>query len=321
MSTYGLNLFPPTMQGFIAHWTQTNAALGASPLTLKDGYTLAQLTADRAALVSAIDTVIPAVNTVQGAIVSRDTAKTAIRPRLVQFRAAIAASLPDSKYAGMLPTLPATTSNESKFLAPFVDATAIWQLINTEITPGFTPPLVLAGGYTKATFDADIAALRAAYLAVSNAQVGASVARANRDMLVKPATQRMKQYRQAVVARIVPGSALLTNIPMYTIDSGPAAQAVLNAGATWNATTQSAGITWQASPSVNIEEYSVRTAPLPSYKGDDETVLGTVGKDASLTFSTGAGLTASGSVALFKVYAVTATGRERASPTLKVTRP
>ncbi|MBC8142460.1 MAG: hypothetical protein H7Y38_13580 [Armatimonadetes bacterium] len=162
MSTYGLNLFPPTMQGFIAHWTQVNATLGASPLLLKNGYTLATFTADRAAIQSAIDAVFPAVNAVQGAIVTRDTVKTAIRLRLVQFRAAIAASLPDSKYAGMLPTLPAVSSNESKFTAPFLDATAIWQLINTEADPGFTPPLVLAGGYTKANFDAEIAALRAA---------------------------------------------------------------------------------------------------------------------------------------------------------------
>ncbi|MBC8143507.1 MAG: hypothetical protein H7Y38_18920, partial [Armatimonadetes bacterium] len=70
-----------------------------------------------------------------------------------------------------------------------------------------------------------------------------------------------------------------------------------------------------------IEEYSVRTAPLPSYRSDDEAVISTMAKDAPLTFTTGAELTASGSVALFKAYAVTASGRERASPTLKITRP
>ena len=45
ISTIGSYL--PTMQEFIAHWTQVNAALAPGALTLKGGYTLANFTTDR----------------------------------------------------------------------------------------------------------------------------------------------------------------------------------------------------------------------------------------------------------------------------------
>ena len=225
MGTIPTQLYPQTMQTFIAHWTQVNATLGASPLLLKAGYTLANFTADRTAIVAAMDAVIPAVNTQQGAITLRDQQKTAIKLRLTQFRAALAAFLPDSKYIRMLPTLPSLSVNETRFLAPFVDMSAVWNLVNTEVNAGFTPPLILPGAYTKALFDTDVTNLKNAFLAVENAVVGASALRGARDVLLPPAIQRMKQYRGAVVARLPVGSPLLNNIPSYTVNNGPAAQA------------------------------------------------------------------------------------------------
>ncbi len=319
MPSISLAIYPPKMQEFIAHWTQVNAALGANPLLLKGGYSLATFTADRTALVAAIDAVVPAINTVQGTIVSRDTLKISLKTRLAQFRAAVIAFFPDSRYSRMLPTSPPLTSIESQFISPFIDVSNIWNLVNTETNPGFTPPLLLPGGYTKANLDTDIAALRTAYVTLENALVTASGARATRDVLLPNVNARMKQYRQAVVARLPVGSALLNNIPQYTIAVGPAAQEV-NPSIVWDAAQQKAVITWAASASTDVQNYSIRTAPGPTYDGRNESAVGSVAANV-LTFATNEGLLTPGATALFKVYTVTQTGREKGSRVLKITRP
>lgn len=319
MPNIAIQFYPPRMQEFIAHWTQVNATLGASPLLLRGGYTLANFTADRNALVNAIDAVLPAVNTVQGNSATRDLAKAALKTRLAQFRAAVLAFLPDSKYTRMLPTAPPLGINESRFLTPFIDVTAIWNLLNTDVNPGFTPPLLLPGGYSKANFDTDITALKAVYVALETALVGASAARATRDVLLPNANQRMKQYRQAVVARLPVGSALLNNIPAYTIATGPAALPV-NPAIVWDAARSKAVLTWTASASPDVLEYSVRTAPGPTYQNTNESVVGTVPATA-FTFATDEGLLVPDATAYFKVYTVTRTGREAGSRVLKITRP
>ena len=53
------------MQEFISHWTSVNATLGATPLTLRGGYTLALFTTDRTNIVNAINTVIAGDKTAQ----------------------------------------------------------------------------------------------------------------------------------------------------------------------------------------------------------------------------------------------------------------
>jgi hypothetical protein len=45
MPITGIGSFPPTMQEFINHWTQVNATLGATPLTLRGGWSLLQVVA------------------------------------------------------------------------------------------------------------------------------------------------------------------------------------------------------------------------------------------------------------------------------------
>lgn len=319
MSVVAIQIYPPKMQEFIAHWTQVNAVLGANPLTLKGNYSLAAFTTDRTAIVTAIDSIIPVINLVQGNMVTRDTLKVALKTRLAQFRAAVIAFFPDSRYSRMLPTSPPLTNMESQFLTPFIDISNIWSLINIEVNVGFTPPLLLPSGYTKVLFDTDVAALRAAYIGLENALVGASAARATRDVLLPNANQRMKQYRQAVIARLPSGSPLLNNIPAYTIATGPAAQEV-NPSIIWDDVKKKAVITWAASGSKDVLEYSVRTSPGASYEGKNETVVKTV--DASkFSVETDEGLLIPGATVLFKVYVITKTGREKGSRVLKVTRP
>ena len=61
------------------------------------------------------------------------------------------------------------------------------------------------------------------------------------------------------------------------------------------------------------------SAPVPTYKTADESVVGSVGANV-LTFATDEGVTVPGTTALFKVYTVTKTGRERGSRAVTITR-
>jgi hypothetical protein len=79
-------------------------------------------------------------------------------------------------------------------------------------------------------------------------------------------------------------------------------------------------LTWTASPHPNLLHYSVRTAPGPTYRAADESVVATV-PHGTLTFSTLEGLVAPSATALYRVYVVLTTLNEKGSDTVAVTRP
>lgn len=311
--------YPPVMQAFIDHWTAVNSAISPTVLSLQGGYVVATFTTDRTAIVNGLGAVIVADNGRQGAKATLDIRKAAMRIRLAQFRGMVLAILPGTKYASMLPTLPRVDAAESKFLAPFTDAANVWLQINTDTIPGFTGPLLLAGGYTLANFNSDITAMRGEYIAYTQALNNASGSRANRDLLLAPAFQRMKQYRLAAPGILPTGSALLATIPALSPNLGPPAQKV-NPTIHWDSGINKAVITWTASLSTDVSEYAIRTAPGPTYRSREESTVGSVAPSV-LTFATDEGLSASGATAIFKVYTVTATGREAGSIVLRITRP
>ncbi len=53
----------------------------------------------------------------------------------------------------------------------------------------------------------------------------------------------------------------------------------------------------------------------------NETSIGSINPSSVLTFETTIGLATANNTALFKVYTVTSTGREKGSIVLKITRP
>ncbi len=308
----------PATQEFINHWDQVNTALG-SPLLLQGGYTRANLVTDRAALQAAITLTESSDNVRQTAATNRDLKKGGIYPRIGQFRAGVQFKLAGTGYVGALPRVPSFKSNQSTFLKPFDDMANLWTTINADATvPGFTPPLLLVGGYTQANLATELTALRSAYIAVDNANETARLNRKKRDVLLPPIKKRLLQYRVAVLATFGPGDPLTLSLPSVTPPPGSTPQAV-NLSGVWNAGTSKADLTWSASANPNLDHSSVRTAPVP-YHTSEETVAGDVAA-GTLAFSTDAGLLAPGSVAQFKVYVVLTTGNEKGSATVSVTHP
>ncbi len=309
----------PTMQSFIDHWTAVNAAVGPSVLTLKGGYTLATFTTDRTAIQTAITAVETADNARQIASGDRDVKKASSRARIAQYRASVLGVLAGTPYANTLPKMPKFGVNAGTFMKALDDMANGWSRINTDVITGFTPPLLLAGGYTLATFNTDVTAMRTAFTTMTNAEDNSRQARSNRDVLLPLAKARMVQYRQAVKGILPPGSPLLATIPAVSPPPGSTPAAV-NASGVWNGTTLEADLTWTPSTNPNLDHYSVRTAPGPTYRAADESVVADVAKTLT-AFSTNEGLVAPGATALYRVYVVLTTANEKGSNTVSVTRP
>lgn len=263
MPITNVNSYLPTMDEFIAHWTEVNATFprGSTGLTLKGGYTLENFTADRTALQTAMSAIINAENTRQFAAGQRDALKGPLRARLSQFRSAVQSQLQGTAYQAMLPTLPAPNVVETRFLTPFDDVLNLWRRIDADTTtPGFTAPLTTGGGYTSTQFETDLAAMRTAFIDVTGAESTVRLAREQRDMLLEPIRQRLNQYRAAVRANFAANDPLVQSLPAMSPPAGATPDAVTLTG-TWDATRQKAVLTWTASDNADLAHYSLRTAP------------------------------------------------------------
>ena len=114
MPITSIGSYVPTMQNFITNWNSVNATLGASPLTLKGAYTVAQFTTD-------CTNIINATNTEQLNAATLNSLKNPILQRDIQFRRWVQSYLPNTPYAKILPDAPQVQSAESKFLDPLTD--------------------------------------------------------------------------------------------------------------------------------------------------------------------------------------------------------
>lgn len=215
MAISSVGTYLPTVQDYLAHWTSVNAALPpTAPLTLKGGYTLAQFTADRNSLQTAVDAIIAAETLRETAAHERDTQKTVQRARLTRFRAAVLSALQGTRFEAALPTLPPRSGNETRTMAAFRQETDLWAQINGGgPIAGFTPPLTLGDGTTLATVNTELMALQTAYRNVDTADNALRLARKTRDDLLRPLLLRLKQYRAAVINTFGPGSAFTASLP------------------------------------------------------------------------------------------------------------
>ena len=145
MPLTNLGSYVQTMDEFVLHWFDVNAALGGTPATdlkLEGGFSRADLIAARDLIEDLNISVEDLENAREIAAANRDNLKGTLRQKLGQFRGMLRALVPKWKYAAAAPVLPAFGADESKFLGPFDDASSLWLRINADATlPGFTPPL------------------------------------------------------------------------------------------------------------------------------------------------------------------------------------
>lgn len=317
MPVTAIGSYVPTMQEFAAHWALVNAALGATPLLLRGAYTLVNFNADITAVQAAINASLAATNVFTTASGNLKTRKFNISSRLPQFRKAVSALIPTSGYAYSLPTAPGRTVAESKFANPYQDMFDLWTKINADVSiPGFTPPILIAGGYALAGFTTDLTALRTAYSAYNASKVTLDKALGDRDLLLVPAYDRMKQYRELVQSRFAATDPLVMSLPRLTPPPGSTPQPVQDPLVTWDAVAKEAIFTYTASPSANIIGYDLRYSPSVPFSANNEITVASVAANI-LVMRSDRGLDSPGDDALFKIVTKNASGNEKASRVLK----
>jgi len=320
MAISGIGSFAPTMQEFITHWGSINATLGATPLTLRGIYTLTNFTTDRTNIINAINNTIALSNAEQTASAALFNAKTAIYARGQQFRNWVNGYLPGSPYVNALSTMPAFDSAESKFIDPFQDFLNLWTTINGDATVTGVPlPIALAGGYVIAAYTTDLTSLRALFVSAKNAGEQATLARRQRDVLLRPAEQRIKQYRDVIQARYVATDAFVLSLPSLSPPPGSTPDAVQTTGA-WDTVGKFVRLSWSASDNAKLLQYEVRGCIGATYKTSNEFPVAAV-LAGTLFWEGTEGVKSAGDKCVYRVYVVVNTGNERGSNNVAIARP
>ena len=320
MALVGPASYLPTAQDFREHWRQVEAT--GKSVVLQNGFGSDDFDEAIAALQAALTALGQAETAQQTAIAQRDAARAPLPPLLERFKGALGNQFAGTPYNKNAPRQPDPNAAESKFLAPFEDMRNQWQALNAlapNSVPGFTAPLVLGDGTTLAAFDAKIAAARAAHRAVDAAEAQAARRRAERNALLPPLKERLKQYKSALVGIFGANHPLVQSVPRLSPAPGTTPPRVTVSGA-WDAAQNRGVLTIEPLPdSADIAEYEVRYSPTRPYSTNDETVIGAFAPGQT-TFETVVGLAAPGASAGFKVYARTSGGNERGSAVVTIKR-
>jgi hypothetical protein len=327
MPITGISSWRPTMEEFIQHWERVNLHLAPNELRLTGGFGLDDFLAEATALNAAIDAVFPLANAALLLAAQRDTLKGLLRERARQYRLTAQGLLADSIFAHEAPSAPIITDGFATFLAPLNKIKQDWAKINA-LTPqtqadygvvGFVPPLLLAGGYTLAQFEADVTELTTLWPTVEAKVRDASFARDRRDALMAPMKERLKQYRQMVPALIVNDPALIASLPRLSPPPGNTPDGA-HAEGHWDGALNKAKFTWPAATDAKIDHFSVRLTPGPRYSNEDEATIADLPRTAT-SFETDAGLSVPGAIANFKIYTVAAAGNENGGHAIEIIRP
>ena len=318
MAITGPASYLSTTDEFLIHWLLANTSLGAgNELVLPGGGTQAALQALRDALGTKVDLLVTRLTEAAVARGEIDLLKVSLHLRLNQLIEKVRALHEGSKWERSLPFVPGITEGQGNFLPPLDVANSVWGMINADTT---VPDITLLGGYTRAMFVTDIAALKQAYTDWITAKTMADVAREERNDLQDDVYEMLRKYRRNLPTAFATGHAIVDSMPRLTPEPGSTPEAVI-ANIVWDPVLQAARITWTASTAANLSAFQIRFCAGPDYSTDDESVIGTVDPSAPREFVTIASLANPGDIASFKVYVITATGNEKGSNTVTITRP
>ena len=315
--------FVPTMNEFIAHWTQVDAVLTPDLVVGIPGegaVTLAGFSALRTALQEQFQRVIDSLN-------DKEIARGEIRLRKAralahfnEFNAMLDGYWAGTAFVNARAYAPNFSDGQEVFLAPMRDVFSLWEKLNAGAAPaGVVLPLVLSDGTTREEFGEELAGIAGSYVAEAAANQGAVLARSERDGLKERIRAILVSYRTVVPARCAQHGSLVETLPVLTPPPGHTPDAVV-ASAVFVAPDQ-ARVVYEESAEASLERYELRGNPGEEYSDEDAVVIATNGVADAREFVTGFGLNQPGTVVALKVYVVLDTGNESGSATLTVARP
>ena len=307
-----------TTEEFEQHWATANAMLGAgNEIVLPDGTSQAGLVAKKGELVAKRADVQAKLNFKEVARGDLELKKAALLERIVQFNEKVRAFFPGSKWINALPNAPGQAEGQSRISDPLDDANSLWLQINAD--PGTAAVVTLLGGYTQATFDTDIAALKAAYTTLNGAETTLKVTREERNDLQEEIYARLKSYRAVLPTFFAKDDGMVLSLPRLTPLPG-STPAAITASGEWVPTPGHGLITWTASSDPALDHYDIRMTPGPVYDADLDSKIGEVGPGLN-SFTTLIGLEAPGNTASYRVFVILSSGNESGSNSVVITRP
>ncbi|MDX2111853.1 MAG: hypothetical protein SFY80_16610 [Verrucomicrobiota bacterium] len=205
-----------------------------------------------------------------------------------------------------------------------VEAAAVtmqeWQKIDTVVATAIPHPFLLSNGVSLEQFTTKVTALQVSGVAVIMAQGAVRNSAASRRQFIKETIRpRLTEYRQLVKALYPRNHIFVVTLPRLNPPPGSTPDAVTLRGG-WDVTGQMAALIWTACKHPDLEAYEIRVCLDTVYHADEDEVVGRVSKD-TLHYTTTYGLADHEDRAVFRVYAITKTGRERGSNNLMVIRP
>ena len=312
---------------FIKHWKDANVANGGVAITLsKDETKTATDTtvADLEALLTSLEGLRDNVENmaqdvgIQSAVVTE--LKGFMLGKMNDFNKKMRADYASSPYGRNLSDVPQISAGRDAFMKPLRETNRLWEKVNQWLVTLIKPPLSLIGDYQQGPFGAVLEALRTAWNEWEEREQNWSLEIQKRNDLQDVIYPILKVYRLKIAAVFPEGSAILDTLPLLTPVAGSTPQAPGLTGG-WSVQNNRAELSGTASPTVAVTRYQVRACIGPVHNDDLESVVATVDAGEPLTFNTTWGLTTPGSVASFRLVAMTADGHERGSAAVVIARP
>ena len=308
-----------TTEEFLAHWGAADTTLGVgNEIVLQGGVARAGLQTLLNSLVAKRTDLAGKLNVEEVARGDIDIRKVAILVRINQFNEALRADFSGSKWEKALPNVPSIGDGQGVFVPPLEDASTLWGQLNAGIAPA--APMTLLGGYTQATFAADIVALNAAFTTWRSAGIVANIALQERNDIQDQIQPLLVSYRKKLPTKFAVGHALVASLPDLSPPPGSTPDGVTISGA-WDALLGQAKINVGASTSADVVRLELRVCSGATFDTNLENVVASLTPAQPREFLTLADLAASGNIASFRVYEITSTGNEKGSNTVVITRP
>src|SRR5688572_20580586 len=221
MAISGNSTYIPTINQFLAHWTQCNTALTPAALVIQKAnnttVTKAQFTTQR-------DTLQTQLNTIQACLTAQliargniNTKKAALLAQLNAFNAILDAYYRHTDFFKARPHAPSLTDGQEVFSRPLGNVMSLWEKLNAAPAPaGVTLPLLLPDGAAQGTFASAVSGLQFAYADEDVKTQDVTLARATRDRLQDEAYELMKTYRDTVPVKLAAHPDLVATVPRLT---------------------------------------------------------------------------------------------------------
>jgi hypothetical protein len=305
-----------TINEFIGHWTDVNAAISPGDMAMPSGYLLATLISDRDDLADLMFALEEFIVTSEMHRNARDNQEGPLLEDMKQLANYIRGPLANSDFNYPIPDLPSFEASGGAWQKAMRGCDACWAELHATPPAGFTPPLILPNTTTLAQFQAKRAAMDTTLDNLDLAKQDVTRSIRDRDDVYKKVREELGDYRATVLGLFGEEHPLTLSVPKLVPLPGHTPDPVVLSGI-WNGSK--AELTWTESTDSELDHYAVRRSSSNPYSTATESHVANV-PIGTETHETLDGLEDPGTMR-YKVYVVLTTGNERGSNAVEIENP